>query len=42
MPIVRAAVGVYDDLTVAVVEMRPARPKEMPVVTATWPSRLNL
>ena len=29
-------------MTVAVVEMRPAPPNEIPVVTATWPRRLNL
>jgi hypothetical protein len=35
-------VGVYEDFTLAVVDIRPARPKEIPVVTATWPRRLNL
>lgn len=42
MPIVFPAVGVYEDLTVAVVDISPARPNEIPVVTATWPRRLNL
>ena len=35
IPIVFGAVGTYEDLMVAVTEMRPARPKEIPVVTAT-------
>jgi hypothetical protein len=42
MPMVLPAVGSYADFTVAVVEIRPARPKDMPVVTATWPRKLNL
>ena len=28
-------------MTVAVVLMRPAQPKEIPVVTANWPTKLN-
>lgn len=35
IPIVFPAVGSYEDFTVAVVDIRPAHPKEIPVVTAT-------
>lgn len=42
MPRVLPALGVYDAPMVAVIDIRLAPPKVMPVVTATWPSRLNL
>ena len=35
MPTVLPGVGVYSELSVAVVEIKPARPKDIPVVTAT-------
>lgn len=42
IPNVLPAVAEYLVPTVAVIEIRFASPKVIPVVTATWPSRLNL
>lgn len=42
IPRVLPAVGLYDVPIVAVIEIRLAPPNVMPVVTATWPKRLNL
>src|SRR3569833_903910 len=42
MPSVLPAAGSLSVfLTVAAVATRPAMPKEIPVVTATWPNKLN-
>lgn len=42
IPKVFPADGLYPLLTSAVVEIRFAKPKSIPVVTAIWPRRLNL